>query len=80
PLMCGVAPIGATVWYRVTVGASGRLTATTHGSQFDTTLAVYRGTALGALTMVGCNDDADGRVASQLAVALAPNETYYLQL
>ncbi len=35
------------------------VTVSTQGSAFDTVLVVWRGTALGALTEVGCDDDAN---------------------
>lgn len=50
---------GKTIWYRWTAPGSGLATFDTVGSDFDTVLAVYRGTALGSLTAVGDNDDVD---------------------
>jgi hypothetical protein len=41
---------GSSVWYRWTAPASGQVTFDTIGSDFDTTLGVYTGTAVGALT------------------------------
>jgi len=40
-----------------TATASGTATISTAGSQFDTTLGVYVGTAVNALTAVASNDD-----------------------
>jgi len=48
---------GASIWYRWTAPASGRVTFETCGSGFDTLLAVYTGNAVGALTPVVANDD-----------------------
>jgi hypothetical protein len=48
---------GASVWYRYKVPANGVLKLTTRGSRFDTMLAVYRGTHLRSLRLLGANDD-----------------------
>jgi len=49
---------GASVWYRWTAPASGSVTMTTAGSNFDTLLAVYTGSSVNALTSIASNDDA----------------------
>jgi hypothetical protein len=49
---------GASVWWRWTAPQSGTVTVHTFGSNFDTLLGVYTGTAVGALTLVAENDDA----------------------
>ena len=73
-------PPGRAPWFRYAPTASGTLVADTVGSDFDTVLAVHRGTALGALTEVGCNDDidADNR-RSRVQFAVTAGQTYYLQ-
>jgi subtilisin family serine protease len=48
---------GASIWYRLTPTTSGTATIDTVGSDFDTLLAVYTGSAVGALTEVASNDD-----------------------
>jgi len=48
---------GQSVWWRFTAPANGRVTLTTRGSDFDTVLAVYRGSAVSSLTEVIANDD-----------------------
>jgi len=48
---------GATVWYEISVPAAGRLTLSTAGSDFDTTLGLYQGSSVDALTRLNCNDD-----------------------
>jgi hypothetical protein len=60
---------GASVWFRWTAPADGFLSADTLGSDFDTLLAIYTGTAVDALTAVDSNDDA---VGAQSAVHDAP--------
>ena len=56
PVHAGV-PGGASVWWSWTAPTSGTAVITTIGSTFDTLLAVYRGSALNALTQVAANDD-----------------------
>lgn len=49
-----------SVWWRYTPYSSGPITITTFGSSFDTVLAVYTGSSVGALSSVTSNDDAGG--------------------
>ena len=51
-------PGSASIWYRFTAPGNGFLSVTTQGSNFDTLLGVYSGTAVNALTVLGMNDDA----------------------
>jgi hypothetical protein len=48
---------GASVWYRWQAPGSGNVTMTTAGSNFDTLLGIYTGNSVGALTLIGRNDD-----------------------
>ena len=50
---------GASLWWRWTAPASGDLTLSTEGSDFDTLLAAYTGTVPGDLTLINANDDAE---------------------
>ena len=50
---------GASLWWSWTAPVSGAVVIDTHGSGFDTTLAVYQGTTLAGLTPAAENDDAD---------------------
>ena len=78
PKPCG--RIGRTVWYRVVPDGSGTLTASTAGSGFDTVLALYRGTSLGNLSALACNDDNGGTNQSRVSAGVAAGEVYYIQL
>jgi subtilase family serine protease len=49
---------GKSVWYSWKAPASGTVTLTTVGSDFDTLLGVYKGTAVAKLSLVTANDDA----------------------
>ncbi len=63
---------GKSLWYRWTAPAAGTVQFDTTGSGFDTLLAVYTGTALGALTTVAANDDnATSRQSTVTIVAVA---------
>ncbi|NWG87705.1 MAG: S8 family serine peptidase [Hydrogenophilaceae bacterium] len=48
---------GKSVWYLWTAPASGLVNLDTHGSGFDTLLAVYTGTTVGGLSAIAANDD-----------------------
>ncbi|NDC80968.1 MAG: hypothetical protein EB090_06870, partial [Verrucomicrobia bacterium] len=56
PAHAGQAP-AKSVWYSWTAPSSGSVTMGTAGSAFDTVLAVYTGSSLGALTAVASNDN-----------------------
>ena len=49
--------LGASVWYRWTAPVSADYAVSTAGSDFDTELNVYMGTAVNALTRVATDDD-----------------------
>jgi hypothetical protein len=50
-------PGGHSVWYRWRAPSTGAVTFETVGSGFDTLLAAYRGSSVGALTPVAANDN-----------------------
>ena len=63
---------GASVWWSWTAPASGRVTVSLAGSDFDTLLAVYTGTNVDGLTLIAQDDDTREARTSQvgfLAVA-----------
>lgn len=56
--------IGAhSVWWKWTAPAAGQLSLDTHGSNFDTLLAVYSGINVSALTLINANDN-DGSIGN----------------
>jgi hypothetical protein len=61
-------PGGTSVWWRWTAPGAGSLQVDTRGSNFDTMLAAYTGTAVNALTQLASNDD-------EQPPGTAPNET-----
>ncbi len=53
---------GHSVWWRWTAPATGQVSLDTHGSNFDSLLAVYVGSILGTLQGVAANDNDGGAV------------------
>lgn len=74
-------PSARTVWYAWTAPQSGRLSLRTLGSTFDTVLAVYTGSAVGALNEIASNDDVDrAYFTSELAFSAVAGTTYRIAL
>jgi hypothetical protein len=72
------APNGHSVWWKWTAPGSGSTTITTLGSNFDTVLAVYTGSAVNALTAVVSNDDVqDGVIRTSSVTFNAVSGTTY---
>ncbi len=67
---------GASVWYQWTAPASGATTFDTEGSTFNTTLAVYTGGGVNALTGVASDDDSGTGALSLLAFNAVAGTTY----
>ncbi len=59
---------GKSAWWKWTAPQDGQVSIDTHGSGFDTLLAVYTGAAVNALTLVAANDN-DGSAGSGSSVA-----------
>jgi Right handed beta helix region/PASTA domain len=73
-------PGGSSIWYRWTAPAGGRVTFSTSGSDFDTLLAAYTGSAVGALTEVASNDDANGLPTSEINFDAVQGTTYSIAI
>lgn len=71
---------GKSVWWTWTAPAAGTVRLDTHGSSFDTLLAVYTGTAVNALTRVAANDDdpAGNTLASKLSFTATAGRVYQI--
>lgn len=67
----------ATVWWRWTAAANSDVIIDTIGSNFDTILAVYAGSAVNALTQVAVNDDASG-LQSRVNFVASAGQTYQI--
>ncbi len=76
PVHAGISG-GKSVWWQWTPGASGTASFDTHGSGFDTLLAVYTGSSVTALAAVSSNDnDGSAGNASGLSFAATAGMTY----
>jgi hypothetical protein len=71
--------IEATVWYRHTPASSGRLVADATGSAFDSVVAIYTGSELEHLTLVGCADDGFF-TAARIGFDAVGGTTYFFQV
>jgi Calcineurin-like phosphoesterase/Bacterial pre-peptidase C-terminal domain len=71
---------GASIWYSWTPASSGTATIDTLGSNFDTTLGIYTGTAVNALTQVAANDDCCGGRQSQTSFPAQAGTTYHIAI
>ena len=69
----------ASVWYRWTPSQSGYATVTTAGSDFDTIVAIYRGSSLLTLTSVASNDD-EGGMTSKVSFVVTAGVIYYIAI
>jgi uncharacterized delta-60 repeat protein len=68
-----------SIWYRWTAPDTGLYSFTTSGSSFDTTLGVYTGTSVSALTLVASNDDsASFDPTSKVIFRAVVGTTYYI--
>lgn len=71
---------GSSVWWRWTAPAAGSVTLDTRGSVYDTTLGVYTGSAVSALTLVASDDDIQDAVvqASEVTFNATAGTTYQI--
>lgn len=69
---------GASVWWKITPTAAGRVTVNTAGSSFDTLLAVYTGSSVSQLTTVTSNDDTGATLQSAVSFTATAGTTYYI--
>ena len=77
---CGSTPAFRTVWYVYTALDQHIMTLNTTGSDYDTTLSVWTGNSLGALTQIGCNDNNGALTTSALTVNAIPGATYFIRV
>ncbi|QYM77934.1 S8 family serine peptidase [Horticoccus luteus] len=66
----------ASLWYEWTPTTGGLVRLSTAGSTFDTVLAVYTGTNLGALLPLASNDNDSGTLTSRLDLVVQAGTTY----
>jgi hypothetical protein len=73
------APSSNTIWYAFTAPSSGTVPVTSDGSSPLTTIAVYTGDRLDALTEVACAA-AEGSQAARIQLRVQAGQTYFFQL
>ena len=66
-----------SAWWSWTAAADGIVTIDTFGSNYDTTLAVYTGSALNSLTEIASNDDTFG-LQSEVVFTVSAGTTYQI--
>ncbi len=69
---------GGSVWWRWTAPSNGVFLVNTVGSEFDTTLGVYTGTAVNALTEVASDNDHGGKFRSRVAFHATAGTSYHI--
>jgi hypothetical protein len=67
PIVAG----GKSVWWEWSSYSSENVTISTSGSAYDTTLAIYVGSSLESLSLVGANDDSAGTTSAVTFIASA---------
>lgn len=82
---CGYSVNSNTLWYRFTPRYFGSFRVRTFNelnpaadSDYDTVLAVFTGQRSN-LDLITCNDDADGRLQSEMVFNVKPGVTYYIE-
>ena len=68
---------GKSVWWSWTAPSTGTFTLATTGSSFDTTLAIYTGSAVNTLAVVRSNDDQSKSLRTSKVVISAVSGTTY---
>ncbi len=71
---------GKSIWFTWKAPADGVANFTTSGSNFDTVLAVYTGSALNSLTPIAGNDDASSDRTSAVQFSVAAGITYLIAI
>ncbi|HSJ87916.1 MAG TPA: matrixin family metalloprotease [Anaerolineales bacterium] len=69
-----------SVWYKYTAGSTLQISLDTIGSDYDTYIAVWTGNSLTNLNIVGCDDDRDADLQSQLVYTAVAGTTYYIEI
>ena len=69
---------GSSVWWTWTAPSAGDVQIDTNASGFDTTLGVYTGAAVNALTLVAGDDDEGNGLNSLVTFAVVSGTTYQI--
>lgn len=77
-ISCGASQHQDSVWYAFTPASSGEVSINTLNSQYDTVLAIYKGSP-SALIEMGCNDNSGG-ITSAITMPLRGGVKYYIEV
>jgi hypothetical protein len=79
PSHAGTGPFNS-VWWTFVLGKNAALSLNTHGSAFDTVLALYTGSSVSALTLVAANDEdgSSGNCSGLVDIPLKEGQRYYV--
>jgi hypothetical protein len=69
---------GASVWWKFTAPGNGKVAITTAGSNYDTVLGVYTGSAVNGLTSVAQNDDCNNTRQSCVSFNATSGTIYHI--
>ncbi|MEY2879745.1 MAG: hypothetical protein RLZZ15_2125, partial [Verrucomicrobiota bacterium] len=78
PNHAGLGSGGGSLWWTWTAPRSGSVSIDTAGSAFDTVLAVYTGSTVGALTSAASNDDAPSTTTSKVTFTAVAGTAYQI--
>ena len=67
-----------SVWWAWTAPASGTVTISTIGSNFNTILSVYTGTSVSALTRIANDNDSGGNTTSRVSFSAVAGTVYQI--
>jgi len=68
------------VWYNFTSPITRSVSFDTLGTNYDTYIAVWTGSNIGSLTLVGCRDDNDAGLQAQISFTAQANVTYRIEV
>jgi hypothetical protein len=74
----GSDPGGKSMWWTWTAPSSGLVSVSLDGSSFDTTLGIYRGSAVNSLTSVAQDNDGGAGSSSRVIFAASAGVTYQI--
>ncbi|MGQ0628909.1 MAG: choice-of-anchor Q domain-containing protein, partial [Phycisphaerales bacterium] len=79
---CGDPRLINDVWFRYTATCSGNTSVSLCGSDFDTLLGIYRGSACPTTpgSIVGCNDDSSCGLQSEVTLAVTTGEVLLIRI
>jgi hypothetical protein len=71
---------GPSVWFSWTAPFTGKARVSTYGSDYDSITAVYSGSAINALTLLGADDDDDIGLADKVVFDAVAGTVYYFAI